>query len=78
MFRPGGYTGQKFSDKDILDFKITGQIDQLGRTTARYFEHEGRQFGFEDENTKNWLVSQRAYNGPKHCAMLSAPSGSRT
>lgn len=49
MFRPGGYTGQKFSDKDILDFKITGQIDQLGRTTARYFEHEGRQFGFEDE-----------------------------
>ncbi len=49
IFRPGGHIGQEFTDKDIIDFKITGQTNQLNRTTARYFQHEGRRFGFEDE-----------------------------
>ena len=38
-----------FDEGDYLEFKITGQSDRLGRTTARYFEHEGRRYGFEDE-----------------------------
>ena len=48
-FRPGGHVGHKFSADELIDFKITGKTDQLGRTTARYFEHEGRRFGLEDE-----------------------------
>lgn len=49
MFRPGVPVAHKFSEKDFIDFKITGQTNQLGKTTARYFEYEGRRFGFEDE-----------------------------
>ena len=48
MFRPGGHVAATFNAEDI-GFKITGKHDQLGRTTARYFEYEGRRFGLEDE-----------------------------
>lgn len=34
---------------DYGEFKLTGLSDRLGGTTARYFEHEGRRYGFEDE-----------------------------
>jgi hypothetical protein len=49
MFRPGGPIAATFKEGDYLEFKITGKSDQLGRRTARYFEHEGRRFGLEDE-----------------------------
>jgi hypothetical protein len=49
IFRPGGHIVATFNEGDYSEFKITGQSDRLGRTTARYFEHEGRRFGFEDE-----------------------------
>jgi hypothetical protein len=49
MLRPGAPVAHEFSEKDLIDFKITGKSDQLGRTTARYFKHEGRRFGLEDE-----------------------------
>lgn len=49
MFRPGGHVAATFDERDYFEFKITGQSDQLDRTTARYFEHEGRRFGLEDE-----------------------------
>lgn len=49
MFRPGGHVVATFDEGDYSEFKITGQNDQLGRTTARYFEYEGRRFGLEDE-----------------------------
>ena len=50
MFRPGGHVVASFDEGDYFEFKITGQNDRLGRTTARYFEHGGRRLGFEDEN----------------------------
>lgn len=49
MLRPGAPVAHEFSEKDLIDFKVTGLVDQLGRTTARYFKHEGKRFGFEDE-----------------------------
>jgi hypothetical protein len=49
IFRPGGHVVASFDEGDYSEFKITGQSDRLGRTTARYFEHEGRRLGFEDE-----------------------------
>jgi hypothetical protein len=49
MFRPGGHIVATFDEGDYSEFKITGQSDRLGRTIARYFEHEGRRLGFEDE-----------------------------
>jgi hypothetical protein len=49
IFRPGGHVSAAFDEGEYLEFKITGQDDQLGRTIARYFEHEERRFGFEDE-----------------------------
>jgi hypothetical protein len=49
MLRPGAPVAHSFSEKDLSEFKITGKTDQLNRTTARYFEHEGRRFGLEDE-----------------------------
>lgn len=45
----GGHVVATFDEGDYSEFKITGQSDQLGRTTARYFEHEGRRFGLENE-----------------------------
>ena len=48
-FRPGGHVAATFDVDDLIDFKITGKTNQLGRSTARYFEHEGRRFGLEDE-----------------------------
>jgi hypothetical protein len=52
MMRPGAPTAHEYTEKDFVDFKITGQNDQLGNTIARYFEHEGRRFGLEDEKYK--------------------------
>lgn len=49
IFRPGGHVVATFGETDYTDFKITGQSDRLGRTTARYFEHEGRRYGLEGE-----------------------------
>ena len=49
IFRPGAPVVAHFSAEEIGGFKPTSKVDQLGRTTARYFEHEGRRFGFEDE-----------------------------
>jgi hypothetical protein len=49
MFRPGGHVVAAFDEGDYLEFKITGKYDRLGRTTARYFEHDGRRLGLEDE-----------------------------
>lgn len=49
IFRPGGHVVAHFDEGDYGEFKITGQSDRLGRTIARYFEHEGRRLGFEDE-----------------------------
>lgn len=48
-FRPGGPVAATIDVGDIGNLKITGKTDQLGRSTARYFEHEGRRFGLEDE-----------------------------
>ncbi len=78
ILRPDAPVAHEFSEKDLIEFKITGQSDQLGRTTARYFEHEGGSSGLRTRNTKNWPVSRRAYRRPERCAMLSALSGSRT
>jgi hypothetical protein len=44
--RPGA-PAHLVSEGELFDFKITGLQDQLGRTTARYFEHQGRRFGLE-------------------------------
>ena len=52
MMRPGASVAFEYSEKDYTAFKITGQKDQLGNTIARYFEHEERRFGFEDEKYK--------------------------
>jgi hypothetical protein len=49
MFRPGGHVAATLDEGDYTEFKITGQSDQLGRTTARYFEYEGSRFGLEDD-----------------------------
>jgi hypothetical protein len=49
MFRPGGHIVATFDEGDYSEFKITGQSDRLGRTTARYFEHGGRRCGLEGE-----------------------------
>lgn len=49
MFRPSRPVAATFGPEDYTEFRITGQHDQLGKTIARYFEHEGRRFGFEDE-----------------------------
>jgi Apea-like HEPN len=49
--RPGA-PAHVVSEGEIFDFKITGLQDQLGRTTARYFEHEGRRFGLEGDRYK--------------------------
>jgi hypothetical protein len=49
--RPGAHA-HEVPEAELLDFKITGQHDQLGRTTARYFEHQGRRFGLEGERYK--------------------------
>jgi hypothetical protein len=49
MVRPGGHVVATFGERDNSEFKITGRSDSFGRTTARYFEHEGRRYGFEDE-----------------------------
>ena len=46
--RPGA-PAHVVSEGELFDFKITGLQDQLGRTTARYFEHQGRRFGLEGE-----------------------------
>jgi hypothetical protein len=48
-FRPGAPVAATFAEGDYFDFEITSKSDQLGRTTARYFKHEGRRFGLEDE-----------------------------
>jgi hypothetical protein len=52
MMRSGAPVAFEYSEKDYTAFKITGQNDQFGNTIARYFEHEGRRFGFEDEKYK--------------------------
>jgi len=49
VFRPGGHVAATFDEGDYFEFKITGKSDMLGRTTARYFEHEGRRLGSENE-----------------------------
>ena len=49
LFRPGGHVVATFGEEDYGEFKIAGKNDRLGRTTARYFEHKGERFGFEDE-----------------------------
>jgi hypothetical protein len=49
--RPGA-PAHVVSDGGLFDFKITGLEDQLGRTTARYFEHQGRRFGLEGDRYK--------------------------
>jgi hypothetical protein len=49
MFRPGGHVVATFDEGDYSEFKITGQSDRLGRTTARYFDHGGRRYGLEGE-----------------------------
>ena len=49
LFRPGGHVAKTFSEDEVLDFKITGKTDGFGRTTAKYFEHDGRLIGFEDQ-----------------------------
>jgi hypothetical protein len=49
--RPGA-PAHVVSEGEIFDFKITGLQDQLGRTTARYFEHQGRRFGLEGDRCK--------------------------
>ena len=49
MFRPGGHVVATFDADELPNFSITGQSDRLGRTTARYFEHEGRRYGLEGE-----------------------------
>ncbi len=40
MFRPGGHVVATFGEEDYVEFKTTGKSDQLGRKTARYFDHE--------------------------------------
>jgi hypothetical protein len=52
IFRPGAHVAATFGPKDYTKFKITGKTDRLGRTTARYFKHEGREIGLEDEKYK--------------------------
>jgi hypothetical protein len=49
--RPGA-PAHVVSEGELFDFKITGLQDQLGRTTARYFEHQGRRFGLEGDRYK--------------------------
>jgi hypothetical protein len=49
LFRPGGHIAANYSADEIPEFKITAKVDLLGRTTARYFEHEGQRIGLEDE-----------------------------
>ena len=49
--RPGA-PAHVVSEGKLFDFKITGMQDQFGRTTARYFEHQGRRFGLEGDRYK--------------------------
>lgn len=49
MFRPGSHPVATFDEEDYGEFKITGKSDQLGRTTARYFEAPEGRVGLEDE-----------------------------
>jgi hypothetical protein len=49
MFRPGGHVVATLDEGDYSEFRLTGQSDWFGKTTARYFEYEGRRYGFEDE-----------------------------
>ena len=47
--RPGGHA-HVLTEDDPGTFQMTGMHEHLtGRTTARYFEHEGRRFGLEGE-----------------------------
>jgi len=46
--RPGAHA-HEYSEEDFIEFKITGLEDSFGRVSARYFEHEGQSYGFEDE-----------------------------
>jgi len=78
IFRPGGYVVATLGEGDYSEFKITGKNDRLGRTTARYFEHEGRRLGFEVKSTKHWHASQRMYRRPGRSMTWSALGASRT
>jgi hypothetical protein len=49
--RPGA-PAHVVSEGKLFEFKITGLQDQFGRTTARYFEHQGRRFGLEGDRYK--------------------------
>ena len=49
IFRPGKPMMATFGPEDYTSFEITGKRNLLGQTQARYFEHEGRQFGLADE-----------------------------
>ena len=49
--RPGA-AAHEIVDEDLIDFKILGQVDSFGTTTARYFEHDGQSFGLEGEQYK--------------------------
>src|ERR687898_773597 len=49
--RPGA-PAHVVSESEPFDFTITGLQDQLGRTTARSFEHQGRRFGLEGDRYK--------------------------
>jgi hypothetical protein len=48
-FRPGAHVAASFSEGDYSAFNITGKRNALRKTTARYFEHEGCRYGFEEE-----------------------------
>jgi hypothetical protein len=51
MARPGA-AAHEIAEEDLIDFRILGQADSLGTSTARYFEHEGQRFGLEGEQYK--------------------------
>ncbi|MDP9314192.1 MAG: HEPN domain-containing protein [Chloroflexota bacterium] len=48
-FRPGAHVVASFSEGDYSAFNISGKRNALGKTTAKYFEHEGSRYGLEDE-----------------------------